>query len=323
MSFPKLRVLLAVAAALGSQAPLHAQDTASFPSKVIRIISPYAPGGQTDPLTRNAANVVSKKVGQPIIMENKPGAGTLIATRFVKEADADGYTLLMQSNGFVSNVHAFKDPGYSLADFKPVVVLGQSSYVLMTPSKLPARDVKEFVAYAKGRKDLSYGTLGQGGRTHILAEELAKQAGFNWQLIPFKGGADGVTALMGSHIHGYFASVGLAGPQAASPNLRLLAIASEERSEYLPNVPTFKEEGYPAMTDTLWIALFARANTPAPVLEKLRTLFAEAVNSPEFKAGNRGNTSNYAASLVTFESQMQTALKKTVQEFKEYNLTQQ
>jgi len=323
MKFKTLQILLAGAAALGLQAPTHAQDAASFPNKVIRIISPYAPGGQTDAVTRNAADVVSKKLGQPIIMENKPGAGTLIATRFVKAADADGYTLLLQSNGFVSNVHAFKEPGYSLADFKPVVVVGESSYVLLTPSKLPVRNLKEFVAYAKGRNDLSYGTLGQGGRTHILAEELAKQAGFKWQLVPYKGGADGVTALMGGHIQGYFASVGLSAPQATSPNLRLLAIASEERSEYLPNVPTFKEEGYPAMTDTLWIALFARSNVPAPILEKLRTAFAEAVNTPEFKAGNRGNTSSYTGTLTKFENQMQVALKKTVQEFKDHNLPQQ
>lgn len=320
----RVRVLAALAATAAlTQLPVLAQG-AAFPNKVIKIISPYAPGGSTDPLARAAAELAGKKLGQTIILESKPGAGTLIATRLVKAAEPDGYTLLLQSNGFVSNLHAFKEPGYSMADFKPVAVLGHSSYVLMTPAKLPPRNLKEFVAYAKGRNDLSYGTLGRGGRTHILAEELATRAGFKWQDIPFKGGADGVTALLGNHIQGYFASVGLSHPHVQSNDLRLLAIASETRSEFLPNVPTFKEEGFPQMTDSLWVSLFARSDVPAPVLEKLREAFREAGNSPEMRtARQRIQMSTYTGSLSNFEGDMQNALKKTVQEFKEHNLPQQ
>ncbi len=320
---PLLKVLLLAASAALTHVPSHAQG-AAFPTKVIKIISPYAPGGSTDLLTRAAAELASKKLGQPIILESKPGAGTLIATRFVKAADPDGYTILMQSNGFVSNLHAFKEPGYAMGDFKPVAVLGQSSYVLMAPAKLPARNLKEFIAYAKGRSDLSYGTLGRGGRTHILAEELATQAGFKWQDIPYKGGADGVSALLGNHIQGYFASVALAHPHAQSADIRLLAIASDVRSEFLPNVPTFKEEGFPQMSDSLWISLFVRSEVPAPVLDKLREAFREVGNSADMKtARQRIQMSPYNAPLTAFESQMQSAFKQTVQEFKTHNLPQQ
>ncbi len=324
MSFHlSFRVLLLAAFAALTHLPSHAQG-AAFPSRVIKIISPYAPGGSTDLLTRAAADLASKKLGQPIILESKPGAGTLIATRFVKAADPDGYTILLQSNGFVSNLHAFKEPGYTMADFKPVAVLGQSSYVLMTPAKLPARNIKEFIAYAKGRNDMSYGTLGRGGRTHILAEELATQAGFKWQDIPYKGGADGVSALLGNHIQGYFASVALAHPHAQSTDLRLMAIASEERSEFLPDVPTFKEAGFPQMADNLWISLFVRSDVPAPVLDKLRDAFREVGASADMKsARQRIQMSTYSGSIPSFENLMQSALKQTVQEFKTHNLPQQ
>jgi len=324
----RISAALLTAMALLAHTALQAQSTSTgtgFPSRVIRIISPYAPGGAADQLTRGAADLAAKKLGQPIILENKPGAGTLLATRFVKAAEPDGYTILLQSNGFASNLHAFKDPGYGLADFKPVAVLGVGYYVFMASAKLPVRDLKEFVAYAKGRNDLSYGTLGRGGRTHILAEEFATLGGFKWQDIPYKGGADGVTALLGNHIQGYFSSVALSSPYAQSPELKVLAIASDVRSEFMPTVPTFKEQGFPQMTaDPLWISLFARADVPAPVLDKLREAFREVDVSADMKTvRQRVKMSAYAATLPGFETQMQNELKQTVREFKQYNLPQQ
>lgn len=320
----KLLLLAASAAlAVAVQSPACAQGSA-YPHKTIRIISPYAPGGSTDLLTRAAAELAGKKLGQAMIIESRPGAGTLIATRAVKAAEADGYTLLLQSNGFVSNLHAFREPGYAMSDFKPVAVLGKSSYVLMLSNKVPARDIKEFVAYAKGRDDLSYGTLGRGGRTHILAEEFAMRAGFKWQDIPYKGGADGVAAVIGRHIDGYFASVALAHPHAQSTSLKLIGIASEARSEFLPGVPTFKEEGIPQMTDDLWIALFARSEIPAPILDTLREAFREVGASDEMRAvRQRIQMSTYTASLAGFESDMQAALRQTVREFKQHHLPRQ
>ncbi|WP_051236519.1 Bug family tripartite tricarboxylate transporter substrate binding protein [Ottowia thiooxydans] len=319
----QLRILLCAALALTGYVSAYAQAT-GYPNKTIKIVSPYAPGGSTDLLTRAAAELVGKKLGQAMIIESRPGAGTLIATRGVKAAEADGYTLLLQSNGFVSNLHAFKEPGYAMADFKPVAVLGKSSYVLMISTKGPARDIKEFVEYAKGRNDLSYGTLGRGGRTHILAEEFATRAGFKWQDIPYKGGADGVNAVLGRHIDGYFASVALAHPHAQSSNLRLIGIASEVRSEFLPAVPTFKEAGIPQMTDDLWIALFARSDIPQPILDTLRTAFREVSASEEMKVvRQRIQMSTYTASLAEFETSMNAALVQTIQEFKQHKLPQQ
>ncbi len=316
---PLFATLLALAGA-GVQA-----QSSPYPSRVIRIISPYAPGGSSDMLARAAADGVGKKLGQTIIIESRPGAGTLIGTRAVKGAPPDGYTLLLQSNGLASNVSLFKDPGYALSDFKPVSVLGLTAYVLMIPAKLPVHTLKEFVAYAQSRNgQLSYGTLGRGGRTHILAEQLAIAGGFKWQEIPYKGGADGVTAVLGGHIDGYFASVSLALPHAKSKDLRLIAISSENRSEFLPDVQTFREEGYAQMLDFAWISLFARSDVPAPILEKLREAFREVVSSNEMKVARQNlSMSPYDIGIAAFENELQLASKRALQEQKDFNIPAQ
>src|SRR5271156_4167757 len=164
------RVLLGAFAYLAAAATAPAAD---YPSRIIRIIVPYPPGAATDTISRAVAAEAGKSLGKTIIIENRPGGGTLIGPRLVKEAPADGYTLLFQSPVLVSNLYALKDPGYSLPDYTAVAMLCSTSYVLLTPSSLPVKDLKDFVAYAKSNPGkMNYGSIGPTSRQRALSERL-------------------------------------------------------------------------------------------------------------------------------------------------------
>ena len=211
------RVLLGAFAYLAAAATAPAAD---YPSRIIRIIVPYPPGAATDTISRAVAAEAGKSLGKTIIIENRPGGGTLIGTRLVKEAPADGYTLLFQSPVLVSNLYALKDPGYSLSDFTAVAMLCNTSYVLLTPSSLPVKGLKDFVAYAKANPGkMNYGSIGPTSRQRALSERLAKVGNFTWAEVPFKGTAESAEAVMGGEVQGYFSTQSFAVTQANSPNL--------------------------------------------------------------------------------------------------------
>jgi len=270
--------LLAVALAIG---PAVAQD---YPgSRPIHIIVPYGPGASTDLLARAAADVTSRKYGYSFVIESRPGGGTLLGTRVVKNADPDGYTILFQATNFLNNLHTLKEPGYRSEDFTTVGLLGQTSYVLIVPSNLPAKTLPEFVAYARSKNGtLNFASLGHGTRQHLLAEHLKVDGKFDWSEIPYKGGMDGVTAVLGGQVAGYFVTVSLAQAQSHSPGIREIGIASDARSPFVPDVPTFTEQGFPGITDKSWFVFFVRSDTPKPIIDRLREVFADVVKTPEF-----------------------------------------
>jgi tripartite-type tricarboxylate transporter receptor subunit TctC len=270
--------LLAVALAIG---PAVAQD---YPgSRPIHIIVPYGPGASTDLLARAAADVTSRKYGYSFVIESRPGGGTLLGTRVVKNADPDGYTILFQATNFLNNLHTLKEPGYRIEDFTTVGLLGQTSYVLIVPSNLPAKTLPEFVAYARSKNGtLNFASLGHGTRQHLLAEHLKVDGKFDWSEIPYKGGMDGVTAVLGGQVAGYFVTVSLAQAQSHSPGIREIGIASDARSPFVPDVPTFTEQGFPGITDKSWFVFFVRSDTPKPIIDRLREVFADVVKTPEF-----------------------------------------
>ena len=250
-------------------------------SRTIRIIVPYPPGA-SDLLARATAEIASRKYGYSIIVENRPGAGTALGTRVVKQADPDGYTILFQATNLLNNLHTMKDPGYALSDFQPVGLLGRTSYVLMVRSSLPVSNLKEFVETARAKNGaLNYASLGHGTRQQLLPEHLKVEGKFDWKEIPYKGGMEAVQAIISDQVEGFFATVSLAQAQQKAPQLRLLAIASEARSPFLPDVPTFKELGYSDVSDQTWFALFVRSDTPQPIIGKLRSVFGEVVKMPE------------------------------------------
>ena len=230
-----------------ASAPSRAQEP--YPSKVIRLIVPYPPGAVTDAICRPVAAELSKILGQTVIIENKPGAGTAVGTQAARYAPADGYTLLYQSNSLVTNLYALKQPGYSLSDFKPVGMLGQGAFVLMVSSKYPFTSLQDLVAYGKANPGkLNYSTTGSGSPASIVSYRLGQAAGMDWMEIPFKGGAEATQAVMSGDTHAFAASQGAPLIHANPDKMRMAAISAEKRSEFLPNVPTFKELGYPSVT---------------------------------------------------------------------------
>jgi tripartite-type tricarboxylate transporter receptor subunit TctC len=307
---------------VGSNAGARDSD---FPSRVIRIIVPYPPGAATDAISRAVAAEAGKALGTAIIIVNRPGGGTAIGTRVAKDAPADGYTLLFQSSVLASNLYALNQPGYSLSDFTAVAMLSNTSYVLLTPANLPVKDLTQFIAYAKANPGkVNYGSLGPTSRQRALAERLAKRAGFAWTEVPFKGTAESAQAVMGGEIQGYFSTQSFALTQAHSPALRMLGIASDQRSNFLPNVPTFKEQGYPELSEQSWYALFARSETPKPIIDKLKAVFAQVTHSPAIEAQLKNDgLSPYLGKIEDFPAQLAQESRQLGAEMKALGVTPQ
>jgi tripartite-type tricarboxylate transporter receptor subunit TctC len=319
----RLGLALSGLAIVLSLATAAAQD---YPgSRPIRIIVPYGPGASTDLLARATADITAKKYGYSFVIESRPGAGTLLGTRAVKNADPDGYTILFQATNFLNNLHTLKEPGYRIEDFTVVGLLGQTSYVLIIPSALPARNLQEFVAYARSRNGaLNFASLGHGTRQQLLAEHLKVDGKFDWKEIPYKGGMEGVQAVIGGQVSGYFVTVSLAQAQAQSPGIREIGIASEERSPFVPDVPTFKEQGFPGISDKSWFVLFVRSDTQKHVIDKLRSVFTDVVATPEFAdALKKIAIEPLTTTYDKFTDDMQTTSEKLAKEQIEFKIEKQ
>jgi len=317
-------LLLPLILSVGEIQPALAQDS-NFPSRPLRIVVPYPPGASTDLISRAIAEEAGRRLGQSIVIENKPGGGTVVGTQAVRNAPADGYTLMFQAASLLSNTYILKQPGYKLADFTPVTMLSDAAYVMLVPSRLPVRTLGEFVAYAKSNPGkLNYGTLGRGTRTFILPYRFGLAAGLEWTEISFKGTAEAAQSVMSGDIQAYFSTQAYASTQTESDRLRLIAITSEKRVDFLPNVPTFKELGFPDVTDQTWYALFVRSETPKPVLDKLRAAFADAMKSDAMKAQLKINgLSPYDGTLEDFPAKMQSELSRFIDEAKQLGLEPQ
>ena len=307
---------------LAVSATSWAQD--AYPSRTIRLIVPYPPGAVTDAMSRPVALELGKVLGQSVVIENKPGAGTLVGTQAAKQAPADGYTLLYQSGTLVTNLYTMKQPGYTLADFTPVAMLGQGAFVLMTSMKHPFNTLQDLVAYGKANPGkLNYSTTGPGSPASIVSYRLGQAAGMNWVEIPFKGGADATQAVMSGDSHAFAASQGAPLIHANPDKMRMAAISAEQRSSLLPNVPTFKELGYPVVLES-WSALFVRSDTPAPIIEKLKTALAKIMASEEVKQMMKGiKVDPYPGKMEDLPAQMQKELVEFTEDQKKQGIQPQ
>ncbi|MDQ8726218.1 tripartite tricarboxylate transporter substrate binding protein [Bradyrhizobium sp. LHD-71] len=316
------RSLPAVALAL---AAFGAQAQDNYPNRAIRLIVPYTPGASTDAISRAFADEASKVIGQPIVVENRGGAGTAIGTQTARNAPADGYTLLFGSGTMISTMLALKEPGYTMKDFTPVTMLGDQYYVLLIPKALPVTNAKEFVEYAKKNPSkMNYGMLGQGSPSHVLADRFARSANFQWQDIAFRGGTPTLTALMSNDVQGYFATQTFATTYLNSDKVRLLAIGAEERGEFLPDVPTFKELGYNGVVEQGWYALFVRSETPKEIVEKLRKVSAEVMASAAMKGHLKTiGLSPYKGTMDSFLKNLDVEIKQKAEETKRLGIVPQ
>jgi tripartite-type tricarboxylate transporter receptor subunit TctC len=279
------RLIAAAVAALGlisGQGGALAQD---FPTKPISLIVPYTAGGPYDILARFMSETLRKKENLATIVEAKPGGNTLIGIQSVLKAPPDGHTLLITTLPILANQILMKNPGYKYEDFTPVGPVARHPYILFVPATLPINSLAELVAYGeKNPGKLNIGALSPGGQVQLLADKFIKASKLKIEKIPYKGAAELATALLTGDIQMSFFAYSAGAPFLTDRKLKPIAIANEERSPLTPEIPTFKELGMNGVVGDSWVAFFARADTPKPILEKLRKAITEASKDPEYLA---------------------------------------
>jgi tripartite-type tricarboxylate transporter receptor subunit TctC len=268
--------LLAVASLALALSFAQAQD---YPSRPIRIVVPYPAGGSADLLPRIFAEKLGAKWGQPLLVENRPGAGGNIGAEFVYRAEPDGYTLFASAPGpLVVNQNLYRKLALDPAQFVPVSIMAAIPNVLLVNPKVPAKSVAELIAYAKANPDrLNYGSQGSGSTAHLTAELFKLAAGgLKITHIPYKGSAPAMTALLGGEIDLMFDNLGVTLPHVKSGRLRILAVGSEKRIASLPDVPSMSEI-LPGFVSVAWFGIVAPPKTPTAVAHKLSAAVAEAL----------------------------------------------
>jgi tripartite-type tricarboxylate transporter receptor subunit TctC len=277
-------VLFALAALWLAAFP--ADDTfAAYPDRIVRIVVPLAPGGGTDLIARTLAQEMAKDLGGTIVIENKPGAGTIIGTQAVATSEPDGYTLLMGTfaNAVNPSLNA-KLPYDPHKNFAAVALIARSFNIVVVNPKSPFHSIADLIAAAKAEPDkLSYGTYGNGTSAHLGGELFKSMAKVNLTTVPYKGSAPAITDLIGGQIQVMFTTVASAASLIEGGQLRALAVTSAERSPAFPQLPTVAEAGVPGYALESWYGLFAPARTPAEVIDRLNKSAARAVQSEAFK----------------------------------------
>jgi tripartite-type tricarboxylate transporter receptor subunit TctC len=273
--------LLALLAVLGSGLALaQGQD---YPSRAVRIVVPLTAGGNLDIVARTVAEQTAKGLGHPVVVENRPGASSLVGTQLVAKAPADGYTLLAIANTFATVPLVVRDPGYDpLKDFAAVTLTCLVPQVLIVNPTLPVHSVKELISLARsGSGRVAYGSSGNGSTGHMAAELFSRQAGIHMLHVPYKGNSQALVDVIGGQIAMMFDQVSTSAPQIKSGKVRALAVTSLKRSPLLPDVPTVDESGLPGFEDITFNGLVAPAGTPHEVLARLNRAVAAAVAEPE------------------------------------------
>ena len=272
-----------VGLALLALAPHAAQ--AAYPDKPIRLVVPFAPGGGTDTIARILADEMAKDLGQNIIVDNRPGAGTIIGTGVVASSEPDGYTLLMATPAFAVNPSLnAKMPFDTFKDFAPVDLVARSFNILVVNKDVPIHSVPELIAYAKEHPDqLDYGSFGNGTSAHLAGALFNALAGTSLTHVPYKGAAPAITDLIGGQIEVMFTTVASVAGHLASGSVRPLAVTSAERSTAFPDLPTIAEAGVQGYVADGWYALYAPAGTPTDVIARLNNAVAKAVQADSFK----------------------------------------
>lgn len=276
-----LRAALALAACTALAIPgAMAQE---WPNKPIRLIVSFAAGGVTDLLARALQPRLSEAFGQPIIIDNRPGAGGTVAEALLARAAPDGYTLLMTADSVPANPHLMPNLSYdSFKDLQPVAMLSRIPLVLLVNNAVPSGTVKDFVSYARANPGkISYASPGVGTSNHLYSEVFKDLTNVEMSHVAYKGGGPAMTDLIGGHVQALLITSTLAAPQVAAGKVKALAVTSDKRAAQLPNVPTFAEAGYPDFKPQQWSGLFLPAGTPPAVVARVGAEFAQAMKAPE------------------------------------------
>ncbi len=253
-----------------------------FPSKPVHIVVPFPPGGSADVSSRILADVMTKHLGQPVLIDNRPGGGTVIGTQAVLHSPADGYTMLVVFPSFIINPSVRPSLQYKLEDFRAVGQTISLPMVIAVNPSVPAKTLKELIALAKAQPGaIAYGTPGPASTHHIAAEMFVKAAGIELTHVAFTGGAPAMTALIGGHIQMVYLNVNEVTQQARAGKVRALVVTTAERAESLPEVPTFPETGFPQLVASNWAGLVVPAATPNEVVARLNAELVRALKDPQ------------------------------------------
>jgi tripartite-type tricarboxylate transporter receptor subunit TctC len=273
-------LLIALAALVLAPFAAHAE----WPDHPIKWVVPFSPGGANDLIARAAAEGVSKRLKQPVVIENKPGAGAAIGAEAVAKAKGDGYTFLVGAAGVITNSMIRKDMPYADSDLVPVGMIAVAPSVIVVHPSVPANNMKEFVAWAKnqGAQGVTWATAGTASTPHFVAEML-KQAGVtNLVIVPYKSGSEGMTSVMSGNVNATSEASIVVLEQVKAGKLKAIATTYDMRMSAADTIPTTKEAGFPGVKIGHWAGLFAPRETPRPILEKMNAELLAVVKSKEF-----------------------------------------
>lgn len=298
-----------VAACAGLAVPLAA-SAQNYPTKPIRLIVAFPPGGSTDIIARLVGQRLGEKLGQQVIVDNRGGAGGTLGTEIAARATPDGHTLTMGT----TSTHVIAPAAYAkvkydpVKDFDPLTLVASTPYLLVLHPGVKANNLKEFITLAKAQPGkMNFASAGTGSTTQLAMEMLKIAAGADIVHVPYGGNGPAGTAVLGGQVQALFGSMPAVLPHAQANRVRAIAVGTAKRSPALPNVPTVAESGYPGFEVSLWLGFFAPKGAPKPVLTKLQTELTAIANSPDMKAAFEKN----GASAVTNTPAEMTALMKS------------
>ena len=292
-----------------------------WPSKQLRIIVPFAPGGIADTSSRAIADKLGARLGQSVLVENRAGASGNIGTEMVAKSAPDGHTLLLGFDGtMVINPHVYaKLPFDTLRDFQPVTKLGDAPVIIVAHPSVPAKDLRELIALAKAKPGtLSYGTAGTGSTPHLVGEMINQRAGTDFQHVPYKGGGQAMGDVVGGQIPLVMTAIATSQQFLKAGKLKGLGLSSKARSPAVPDVPTFIESGLEGMVVNSWVGILAPAKTPRPIVDRLQREIAAVLKEPDVRERYAvlgidpvGNTPDeYTAQIRTDLAQWEAIVKR-------------
>ncbi len=294
-----LRLIAPLAAALIASWPAVSSAQSDFPSRPVKLVVGFAPGGSTDIVARIVAQKLGERLGQAVVVENKAGAGGTIGADATAKAAPDGYTLTLGT----TSTHAIAAGAYSklpynpVTDFTPISLVAITPYLLVVNPQVPAKTLPEFVAHAKGQAGkMNYASAGSGTATHLAMEMLKDAAKIDILHVPYKGNAPADIAILAGEVQTVFGSMPALLQNAKAGKVRPIAVGTVARSPALPDVPTVAEQGYPGFEAALWLGIMGPANMPKPVVDRLHREIVAIVATPEFKAAMDANGAEPIAS---------------------------
>lgn len=280
MAFTRRNTLALIA--LAACATSGAQAQGDYPAKPIRLIVPYPAGGGTDTIARLIGTQLTQRWGQPVVVENKPGASGMLGNDIVAKAPGDGYTVLLGITAVVQIPALYKKVPYKLADLAPVSQIAKSADLLMVPRSSGVSTLQQFVDKARAAPGtMNYGTYGNATSSHMNGERFKQQAGIDMMHIPYQGSGPEMAALLGGQLTLAFVDATAAYPHIKSDKVNILALTGAQRHPALPQVPTMTESGYPGLEANGWFGMFLPASTPKPIVDKLGAEVSAIVKSPE------------------------------------------